>query len=570
MRLPDWMERAIRFCKICGRYCARYLLFFLEKFSQTPLTLPSAGMVYYPQKDERSNCHMYKIGELSRLCRLPVKTLRYYDDIGLLKPDVVDPFTGYRYYTAARLGDCLRILTLKELGFTLDEIRLHLETGDTAVLVEQKQAELTALMEQTAEKLRRLEKLKTMTTEGEHVMYPMMLLSSEPVRILCRRLLYETKEEAYGEMEAIYNELPAWVRGKRRILVNYETAFREKNFDLAPGVEIVGKVPEGIFGQVKVLDFSSELATLVCPTAEREVGYRELLRQVEEYPAQIVGAFYEIDHGDGTVELKVPVCPLTKESVYPPIDAVAPFVNDPAAVGQWTLLDIVPTKEHFLYGHEKCPHSGWLDTFYFLTDGEPYWGVAGWTKGLLYTYGDAAQRLLANEYEIEADDAGHTFLYLYMKHNMDGQGIAGGMPEVWVYEKVDELPRHASDIARRDFVDYPFQPDERLLGKWTVRDFYPWQFEKNFDPAGQNYPEDGLFLQSMEFHPDGSCVETTRNGSCTMPYTKGFLLNKKSQLASALEIRTIDDVEYLIREWKTGDYQYGGEGRIYHYVLTRA
>ncbi len=130
---------------------------------------------------------MYKIGELSRLCRLPVKTLRYYDDIGLLTPDVVDPFTGYRYYTTARLGDCLRILTLKELGFTLEEIRLHLETGDTALLVERKKAELNALIAQTEEKLRRLENLKTMTTEGEHTMYPMVILSGEPLRILCRR-----------------------------------------------------------------------------------------------------------------------------------------------------------------------------------------------------------------------------------------------------------------------------------------------------------------------------------------------------------------------------------------------
>ena len=40
---------------------------------------------------------MYKIGELSKLCSIPVKTLRYYDDIGLLRPDHIDKFTGYRY-----------------------------------------------------------------------------------------------------------------------------------------------------------------------------------------------------------------------------------------------------------------------------------------------------------------------------------------------------------------------------------------------------------------------------------------------------------------------------------------
>lgn len=44
---------------------------------------------------------MYKIGELSRLCRIPVKTLRYYDNEGVLVPDEIDRFTGYRYYSAA-------------------------------------------------------------------------------------------------------------------------------------------------------------------------------------------------------------------------------------------------------------------------------------------------------------------------------------------------------------------------------------------------------------------------------------------------------------------------------------
>lgn len=69
---------------------------------------------------------MYKIGELSKLCRIPVKTLRYYDSEGLLVPDNIDRFTGYRYYSAAKLAECNRIIALKELGFTLDEIRIQL------------------------------------------------------------------------------------------------------------------------------------------------------------------------------------------------------------------------------------------------------------------------------------------------------------------------------------------------------------------------------------------------------------------------------------------------------------
>ena len=66
---------------------------------------------------------MYKIGELSRLCRIPIKTLRYYDSEGLPIPDEIDKFTGYRYYSAAKIAECNRIISLKELGFSLEEIK---------------------------------------------------------------------------------------------------------------------------------------------------------------------------------------------------------------------------------------------------------------------------------------------------------------------------------------------------------------------------------------------------------------------------------------------------------------
>ena len=85
---------------------------------------------------------MYKIGELSRLCRIPVKTLRFYDREGLLVPDEIDRFTGYRYYSAARIADCNRIISL----FSLEEIKKHLYAGtdeDIMALVEAKCAELT-------------------------------------------------------------------------------------------------------------------------------------------------------------------------------------------------------------------------------------------------------------------------------------------------------------------------------------------------------------------------------------------------------------------------------------------
>jgi DNA-binding transcriptional MerR regulator len=65
---------------------------------------------------------MFRIGDFSKLAMVSVSALRYYDKIGLLRPDEVDPTNGYRLYRAAQLQDLNRIIALKDLGLSLDEI----------------------------------------------------------------------------------------------------------------------------------------------------------------------------------------------------------------------------------------------------------------------------------------------------------------------------------------------------------------------------------------------------------------------------------------------------------------
>jgi DNA-binding transcriptional MerR regulator len=65
---------------------------------------------------------MLTIGDYSRLTHVPAKTLRYYDEIGLFRPIKVDSLTGYRYYSVEQLPRLYRILSLKELGISLNQI----------------------------------------------------------------------------------------------------------------------------------------------------------------------------------------------------------------------------------------------------------------------------------------------------------------------------------------------------------------------------------------------------------------------------------------------------------------
>ncbi|WP_330340099.1 MerR family transcriptional regulator [Streptomyces sp. NBC_00557] len=66
---------------------------------------------------------MFTIGDFARHGRVSIRMLRHYDATGLLHPAHVDPVSGYRYYTAAQLARLNRIIALKDLGFTLRQVR---------------------------------------------------------------------------------------------------------------------------------------------------------------------------------------------------------------------------------------------------------------------------------------------------------------------------------------------------------------------------------------------------------------------------------------------------------------
>lgn len=72
---------------------------------------------------------IFSIGEFSRLTRVTVKMLRHYDKIGLLIPSFVNAASGYRYYRAEQLPRLNRMIALKDLGFSLEDIAKLLDAG---------------------------------------------------------------------------------------------------------------------------------------------------------------------------------------------------------------------------------------------------------------------------------------------------------------------------------------------------------------------------------------------------------------------------------------------------------
>jgi DNA-binding transcriptional MerR regulator len=127
---------------------------------------------------------VFGIGTVARLAGVSVRTLRYYDEIGLLRPVWADPNTGYRWYEPEQLRRLHRIVALRDLGVRLVEIAMLL---DEQVTVEElrgilslRRAEAHDRIASEAERLARVEARLTQLEEAEMTEYDVVVKSTDP------------------------------------------------------------------------------------------------------------------------------------------------------------------------------------------------------------------------------------------------------------------------------------------------------------------------------------------------------------------------------------------------------
>jgi DNA-binding transcriptional MerR regulator len=154
---------------------------------------------------------MIRIGLFSKLSQVPVKTLRYYDEIGLLEPAEIDSFTDYRYYSVIQLPRLNRILALKDLGLSLNQIA-QLLTEELPVeqlrgMLRLKQVEIQQRMGQEEEKLARVAaRLRQIEQENKMSNYDVVIKKVEPQRIASVRDVipsYPEQGHLWQELETV-------------------------------------------------------------------------------------------------------------------------------------------------------------------------------------------------------------------------------------------------------------------------------------------------------------------------------------------------------------------------------
>lgn len=166
---------------------------------------------------------MLKIGEFARVGQVSIATLRHYEKSGLFRPTALDQETGYRYYLLDQLPRLNRILALKELGFSLEQIARLLEEN---LSLEQlrgmftlKQAQTQHLIDTEQARLTRIAaRLHQIEQEGITPTYDVRLKEVEPLLVASVRELIPLGENlgqsyrkivAYLDQQRVQHSQPA-------------------------------------------------------------------------------------------------------------------------------------------------------------------------------------------------------------------------------------------------------------------------------------------------------------------------------------------------------------------------
>lgn len=233
---------------------------------------------------------MFKIGEFSRLSQVPVKTLRYYDEIGLLKPAEVDDFTGYRHYSADQMPRLNRILALKDLGLSLTQIGELLDGGLSAEqirgMLRLKQAEVNGRVKEEQARLDRVERrLRQIEQEGAMPAYEIVIKEVPAMKVAAVRGVIP----AYGDIGQLYSVLFKHV-GRHRarpagpaLAIYYDEGYRETDVDVEAAVPLSKDLPDGDRVQVRELPAVEQMACIVHKGSYDSMGeaYNQIMAWIE-------------------------------------------------------------------------------------------------------------------------------------------------------------------------------------------------------------------------------------------------------------------------------------------------
>jgi DNA-binding transcriptional MerR regulator len=267
---------------------------------------------------------MLKIGYFARLSQVTVKTLHYYDKTGLLKPAHVDPFTNYRYYAIDQLAQLNRILALKDLGLSLEQIAYLLDgyvaPQEVRGMLRLRQAQLREQAKAVAAELARVEaRLRQMDMEETMPDLEVVLKTTEPMIVASRRVLIPSNDQVPAWLGPAFNEACAYAQSQAAGFAGPCFALWHTSPETYSDEDVEAIYPIDRFlpgnDRIKVYELSATLVAAVVhhdDVDEFTEGHKTLLKWVEANGYRLSGPYREIyhdwqDHRNATTEIQFPV-----------------------------------------------------------------------------------------------------------------------------------------------------------------------------------------------------------------------------------------------------------------------
>jgi len=246
---------------------------------------------------------MLKIGDFSNLARVTIKALRYYDELGLLKPVKVDEFTGYRYYETSQLTQLHRIVAMKDMGLSLEEIARLLKDNVSIAhildLLHSKQEEQKRKLEVETDRLKRVEEwLVQVEKEGKMPDYEIVIKKISNVKVVSVHEILPN----YSAISQLFQKIAPYVYrcGSQMtgppLAIYYDEGFKEKDVDVEVAFPIARDVPSKGEFKCKELHGYDQMATTIHKGAYNTIGtaYTTLGKWIEANGYQIGGPLREI------------------------------------------------------------------------------------------------------------------------------------------------------------------------------------------------------------------------------------------------------------------------------------
>lgn len=244
---------------------------------------------------------MFKIGDFARLNKVTVKALRHYESVGLLQPGRIDASTGYRYYMASQMPRLNRIMALKDLGFSLEEISVllyaEMDPEHLRTFLEVKHSEISSRVRDEQARLVRIENYMRMKEEGHAMRYDCVVKKIEPVRVAAIRDHIPSHSEQGHLWQTLGEHIDKHgVKIVPPCMVIYHEGSSDAYVDAEVIEPIVGDLPETEQIRVKTLEGVAEMACVVHkgPYQTLHNAYSSLLNWLEENRYEMAGPQREL------------------------------------------------------------------------------------------------------------------------------------------------------------------------------------------------------------------------------------------------------------------------------------